>query len=115
MPTTTAQVLASHEAALGEQDAAKVSTHYAPDAVVIVNGNTYRGPEEIASMYASLIHELPDATWRTNMAVVHEDLAYVEWACESAASKVEFGTDTFIVVNGVITRQTARFSVIGND
>lgn len=99
MPTT-AQVLASHEAALGEQNAAKVSTHYAPDAVVIVNGNPYHGPEAIASMYAQLIHELPDATWRTNVAVVHEDLAYVEWACESATSMVEFGTDTFIVVNG---------------
>ncbi len=114
MPTT-AQVLASHEAALGEQDAAKVSTHYAPDAVVIVNGNTYHGPEAIASMYAQLIHELPEATWRTNVAVVHEDLAYVEWACESAASKVEFGTDTFIVTDGLITRQTASFSVSDNN
>lgn len=115
MPTTTAQVLASHEAALGEQNAAKVSTHYAPDAVVIVNGNTYHGPKAIASMYAQLIHELPDATWRTDMAVVHEDLAYVEWACESATSKVEFGTDTFIVANGLITRQTASFWVTGHD
>jgi len=113
--TTTAQVLASHETALGEQDAAKVSTHYAPDAVVIVNGNIYLGPEAIASMYAQLVHELPDAAWRTNVAVVHEDLAYVEWACESATSKVEFGTDTFIVANGLITRQTASFSVSGHD
>lgn len=114
MPTT-AQVLASHEAALAEQNAAKVSTHYAPDAVAIVNGNTYHGPEEIASMYAKLIHDLPDAAWRTDVAVVHEDLAYMEWACESAASKVEFGTDTFIVANGFITRQTAHFLIIAKD
>jgi SnoaL-like domain len=111
MPTTE-QVLASHEAALGEQNAVKVSTHYAKNAVVIVNGDTYRGPREIELMYAKLINDVPHASWRTNVAVIHEDLAYVEWACKSATSKVEFGTDTFVVSNGLITRQTARFTII---
>jgi ketosteroid isomerase-like protein len=113
MPTTE-QVLASHEAALGEQNAEKVSTHYARDAVVVVNGDTYRGQKEIALLYARLINELPNATWRTDVAVIHEDLAYVEWACESCTTKVEFGTDTFIVTNGFITRQTASFSIVLN-
>lgn len=114
MPTTE-QVLASHEAALGEQNAVKVSTHYAKNAVVIVNGDIYLGPPEIALMYAKLINELPDATWRTNVAVIHEDLAYVEWACKSASSKIEFGTDTFVVSNGLITRQTASFTIVADN
>lgn len=113
MPTTE-QVLASHEAALGEQNAKKISTHYAKDAVVVVNGDTYRGPKEIAEMYARLLNVLPDATWRTDVAVIHKDLAYVEWACESGTSMVKFGTDTFIVTNGFITRQTASFSIVLN-
>ena len=111
MPSTE-QVLASHEAALGEQNAVKVSTHYAKNGVVIVNGDTYRGPREIELMYAKLINDVPHATWRTNVAVIYEDLAYVEWAFKSATSKVEFGTDTFVVSNGLITRQTARFTII---
>lgn len=111
---TTEQVLASHEAALGEQNAEKVSSHYAEHALVIVNGDTYRGPREIAEMYARLIRDLPNAAWRTDVAVFHEDLAYVEWACDSSNSKVEFGTDTFIVSNGFITRQTASFSIVVN-
>lgn len=114
MPTIE-QILASHEAALGEQNADKVSTHYAQDAVVIVNGNTYLGPQEIALMYAKLINDLPDATWRTDVAVIHEDLAYVEWASKSATSRVEFGTDTFLVANGLITRQTASFSIVADN
>lgn len=112
---TTEQVVASHEAALVEQNAAKVSTHYAKNAVVIVNGAIYIGAREIASMYAKLINDLPDATWRTDVAVIHEDLAYVEWACESATSKVEFGTDTFVVSNGLITRQTASFTILADN
>lgn len=108
---TTEEVIASHESALGEQNAEKVSTHYAKDAVLIVNGDTYRGSKEIASMYAKLINDLPNALWRTDVAVILEDLAYVEWACEAGASKVEFGTDTFIVNNGLIIRQTASFSI----
>jgi hypothetical protein len=114
MPTTE-QVLASHEAALGEQDAVKVSTHYAKNAVVIVNGATYLGPKEIAVLYAKLINDLPDAAWRTDVAVIHENLAYVEWACRSATSKVEFGTDTFIISNGLITMQTASFKIVADN
>lgn len=111
---TTEQVLASQEAALGEQNAEKVSTHYAKDAVVVVNGDTFHGQKEIALMYARLLNDLPNAIWRTEVAVIHEDLAYVEWACESGTSKVEFGTDTFIATNGFITRQTASFSIVLN-
>lgn len=111
MPTTN-QVLASHEAALVEQNAVKVSTHYAQDALVVVNGETYRGRREIALMYARLFNDLPDATWRTDVAVIQQDLAYVEWACEAASSKVEFGTDTFLVAGGLIARQTASFSIV---
>ena len=110
MPTTE-EVLASHEAALGEQNPDKISIHYAKDAVLIVNGTTYAGPMAIARFYAELILDLPDATWRTDVAVIHQDLAYVEWACESASSSVRFGTDTFVVMNGLITRQTASFSI----
>ena len=108
---TTEEALASHEAALGEQNPDKISTHYAKKAVVIVNGATYRGPKEIAHFYATLIRDLPGAIWRTNVAVIHDDLAYVEWACRSPAASVKFGTDTFVVTNGLITRQTASFSI----
>lgn len=111
---TTAEVLASHEAALGEQNPGKISTHYAKNAVVVVNGAMYRGTKEIAHLYETLISDLPDAVWQTDVSVIHEDLAYVEWSCEAAASSVKFGTDTFVVTNGLIKRQTASFSIIPN-
>jgi hypothetical protein len=79
--------------------------------VVVVNGAPYRGPKEIAQLYATLIRDLPDAVWRTDVAVIHDDLAYVEWACRCAAASVKFGTDTFVVTDGLITRQTASFSI----
>lgn len=109
---TTEDVLARHETALGAQDSDRIARHYAQDAVAVVNGATYRGPREIAGFYASLIRDLPDARWRTDVAVVHGDLAYVEWSCASAASRVDFGTDTFVVANGLIARQTASFSIV---
>src|SRR5690554_5904560 len=96
MPVTE-QVLASHEAALSGKDAVEVSMHYAIDAVLIINGHACHGRREIASMYAQLIEDLPGAVWRTDVAVIQEDLAYIEWACTSAVSRVDFGTDTFIV------------------
>lgn len=112
---TTEEVLASHEAALGEQNPGKIATYYADDALMVVNGSTYRGPKQIAQLYATLINDLPDATWHTAVAVIHDDLAYVEWTCESVASSVQFGTDTFVVRNGLIARQTASFSIVRSD
>lgn len=111
---TTAEVLASHEAALGDQDADRISAHYAEDAVLVANGTTYRGPKEIAHFYARLFDDLPDALWRTDVAVIHEDLAYVEWGCASVDASVDGGTDTFVVKSGLITRQTARFSIVSD-
>lgn len=105
----------SHEAALGEQNAARIPTHYAPDAVVIVNGDTYRGPAEITQMYARLTHDLPEPKWRTHVLVIHDDLAYVEWSCKSARSEVRWGTDTFVVADGHIARQTASFAIVAID
>lgn len=107
----TEDVLARHEMALGAQNPDEIATLYAKDAVVVVNGATYCGPREIARFYATLIRDLPAARWRTDVAVVHGDLAYVEWACAAATSRVDFGTDTFVVANGLITRQTASFSI----
>lgn len=112
---TTEEVLASHEIALGEQSPDRIAIHYAKDAVLIANGATYEGPTAISRFYAELILDLPDATWRTDVAVIHGDLAYLEWACKSAASSVEFGTDTFVVTNGLISRQTASFSMTQGD
>ncbi len=108
----TEEVLASHEATLGDQSPDKLSTHYAEDAVIIINGDTYRGRREIAKFYAKLFRDLPNAKWQTDVAVIHEDLAYVEWSCECATSRVRFGTDTFVVKDGLIARQTASFSVV---
>lgn len=111
---TTQEVLGSHEAALDKQDPEKISAHYAEEAVLVANGTIYRGTQEIADFYAALINDLPNATWRTDVAVIDGDLAYVEWACASVGSSVKFGTDTFVVTNGFITRQTASFSITPN-
>ncbi|SFQ28014.1 hypothetical protein SAMN05216567_11359 [Variovorax sp. OK605] len=73
MPTTE-EVLASHEAALGEQNPDKVSTCYAKDAVVVVNHARYRGRQEIAHRYATLISDLPHARWRSDVTVIHQRL-----------------------------------------
>ena len=40
----TGEVLASHEAALGDQDADRISAHYAEDAVLVANGASWQMP-----------------------------------------------------------------------
>lgn len=70
----TEEVLASHEAALGEQNPDNVSTCYAKDAVGVVNGALSRGRQEITHRDATLISDLPHAQWRSDVTMIHQRL-----------------------------------------
>lgn len=105
-------VLSRHESALGQEDAAGVASEYDPNAILIVNGETFVGRDAIQSFYERLIKQLPMASWATDRACFAEDMAYVEWSCRAERARVPQGVDTFVVGPSGIERQTAWFSVI---
>jgi ketosteroid isomerase-like protein len=105
-------VLSAHESALVREDAASVASNYDPQAILIVNGETFIGRAEIEGFYERLIRRLPHAAWEADRVCFAADLAYVEWSCRAGSSRVPLGVDTFVVGPAGIVRQTAWFSVI---
>jgi uncharacterized protein (TIGR02246 family) len=105
-------VLSHHESALAREDAASVASNYDPNAILIVNGEILIGRDAIKGFYEQLIKQLPQASWQTDRACLAKDMAYVEWSCRAASSRVPLGVDTFVVAPAGIVRQTAWFSVI---
>jgi hypothetical protein len=105
---TTQSVLDHHMKSFQANDLEATLADYTEESVLITPDKTYKGLAEIRDNFIFAFSVLPkDSTiLKMNKSVVVKDVAYVVW--EADAPKLKFGycTDTFIVQNGKIVRQT---------
>jgi hypothetical protein len=62
-----------------------------------------------SSAFSALLHfEIPkdSATLTLDKSIVQQDVGYIIWQATTPKFKLTFGTDTFIIQNGKIIRQT---------
>ena len=106
--TTTEAVVNNHLQRFFEGDLQGVVSDYAPDAVLIVPTGVLRGVDGIRPLFEALIAEFakPGATFDLQQQVVDDDLAYIRWVAETADNTYELATDTFVVQDGKIVKQT---------
>ncbi len=104
----TKAVLEHHLKAFGENDLAGIMEDYTAESVVVTPDSTYTGLASIESMFAGLFSAFPTegTTINTDKIVVDNELAYIIWHGESPSLDVPFATDTFIIVDGKIMKQT---------
>jgi hypothetical protein len=69
---------------------------------------TFRGKAEIRGFFATLLTEiLPEgSTVQIAQQVTEGELGYLVWSAQSPAFDLSFVTDTFVIRNGAIVRQT---------
>jgi len=83
-----------------------ILSDYHEDAVFLTPQAVYRGKPAIREFFMGFMAQLPDGA-RDNFELarvqVVDDLAYIVW---SVNGSVPLGTDTFIVRDGKISRQT---------
>ncbi|MFB6130431.1 MAG: nuclear transport factor 2 family protein [Salinigranum sp.] len=106
--STTEDVLSRHLQAFGDQDMEGIMADYADDAVVVTEQATFRGPDEIRGLFDELFEEFskPGMTMGVDTEIVEDDMAYITWHAETADNDYEFATDTFLIEDGEITKQT---------
>ena len=106
--TTTEAVVKNHLQRFFEGDLQGVVSDYAPDAVLIVPTGVLRGVDGIRPLFEALIAEFakPGATFDLQQQVVDDDLAYIRWVAETADNTYDLATDTFVVQDGKIVKQT---------
>ena len=54
---------------------------------------------------------MPNATGELTTQIYQDDVLFLEWAADSAATRVEDGIDTFVFGDGLIRVQTVRYTV----
>jgi len=106
--TTTEDVLDHHLDAFTAQDLDETLADYTDESVVITNVGTFRGLDEIEGLFADLFEEFSQEGSRIDLEqkTVEDEYAYIVWNGETPENDYEFCTDTFVVRDGTIHRQT---------
>jgi hypothetical protein len=104
----TKEVLDRHWKTFQENDLDGVMADYTEESVLIIPDKTITGLKALREHFASVFTVFPkdSTTLQLDKSVVHQDVGYIIWQGNAPTLKVSFGTDTFIIQNGKIVRQT---------
>jgi|ERR1700694_1087522 hypothetical protein len=111
MTRTPQEVFAHHAQALVAGDLDEIVADYADDAVFITPGGVMRGKVGVRAAFAQLLSDVPSAAWDIKTQIYEDALLFLEWAADSAVTRVDDGVDTFVFGDGMIRAQTVRYSV----
>lgn len=105
---TTRTVLERHWDTFRNNDLEGVMADYDESSVLITPGETYVGLDAIRRNFENAFAAFPkdSTTMNLQQTVIEGDLAYIIWSATSPRVNLKFGTDTFVIRNGKIVRQT---------
>ncbi|WP_338738033.1 nuclear transport factor 2 family protein [Haloplanus salilacus] len=111
---TTEDVLDHHLDAFTDQDLDETLADYTDDSVVITNMGVFRGLDEIEELFAGLYEEFSQAGTDITLErkTIEGEYAYIVWNGETPDNDYEFCTDTFVIREGTIHRQTFAGKVV---
>jgi ketosteroid isomerase-like protein len=110
---TAEEIFAHHGQALGAESLEDIISDYADDAVLVVQGDVYRGKDGARAVFTQLLSDVPHATWDLD-TVFASDVLYLEWKAQSDTTRhIDDGVDTFVFEGGKIKAQTIKYSVQG--
>ena len=104
----TKEVLDHHWQTFQSNDLDGVMADYSEESVLITPNGTYKGLNEIRENFVNAFALFPkdSTTLQLDKSVIQQDVGYIIWQGTAPKIKVTFGTDTFIIQNGKIVRQT---------
>ncbi|MEE4596014.1 nuclear transport factor 2 family protein [Streptomyces sp. DSM 41524] len=105
-------VIEDHLAALNSGEAGRIATDYAEDAIVVLPGRVVVGKEAIRAAFAENAESSSGARYAALSVTESSDLLLLEWRMDADSVSVTDGIDTFLIYEGVIHRQTSRFTPV---
>jgi hypothetical protein len=107
-PETTKQVLEHHWNAFKANDLEATMADYTEASVLITPDKTYKGLAEIRENFVNAFAAFPkdSTTMKLQKSIVQQDVGYIIWDAVTPKFKLSYATDTFIIQNGKIVRQT---------
>jgi hypothetical protein len=104
----TKEVLGHHWMAFQNNDLEETMKDYTDESVLITPNATFKGLEEIRNNFINAFRAFPkdSSTFNLDKSVVVNDVGYILWNSKTPVFNLRYATDTFIIRNGKIIRQT---------
>lgn len=104
----TKEVLDHHWEAFKANDLEETMKDYTEESVLITPNQTFRGLDEIRNNFINAFKAFPkdSTTFTLDKSVVVKDVGYILWNSKTPTFNLTYGTDTFIIREGKIVRQT---------
>lgn len=104
----TKEVFEHHFKAFSENDLEETMADYTEESIVITPAGTYSGLKEIRKNLEDALKMFPEETTTSKVVktVIKKDVAYIIWSAKTPQFELIFATDSFIIQNGKIIRQT---------
>ena len=104
----TKEVLDHHWEAFKANDLEETMKDYTDESVLITPQATYRGLDEIRNNFVNAFKAFPkDSTdFTLDKSIVVNDVGYILWKSKTPTFNLTYATDTFIIRDGKIVRQT---------
>jgi len=101
-------ILQNHLNSFLENDLEALMADFTNESILITQDASYNGLEEIKGFYTDLILQFPKqkSSIELEKTVINGELVYFVWRGKSPILEILFATDTLIIKNGKIHRQT---------
>ena len=104
----TEQIILHHLSSFQENDLDEVMADYTTESKLITPKKTFTGLQEIRDFLAELSIQFPvgKSSISLDQFTVEDNLGYIVWNGKTPSIEVSLASDTFIIQNGKIHRQT---------
>jgi hypothetical protein len=104
----TKEVLDHHWKVFIQNNLEEVMADYTEESVLITPDETFKGLAAIRKNFEDAYRKFPkDKTaFQLNKSVIDRDVAYILWQAKTPTFNLTYATDTFIIRDGKIIRQT---------
>ena len=111
--SSTEEVFRHHLEAFAAGDIDEILKDYSESTLVIYNDRVARGLAEIRLFFEHWIDELlpPGCRFDLDHVQVVDDLVFITWTAESEKLEFELGTDTFLIRDSKVQRQTVAAKI----
>lgn len=107
-PAITQEVLDHHWETFVNNDLEGVMEDYTEESILITPDTTYRGLDAIRDNFIRAFEAFPteNSTLTLNKSVAEKDIGYILWEASTENFELRYATDTFVIRDGKIIRQT---------
>jgi ketosteroid isomerase-like protein len=101
-------VLLNHLQSFVSNDLDNLMGDYVEDSILITHEQTFTGPGEIRAFFTELMDHFPasQSEFKLDKLVTDGELAFIVWHATTPSLDVALGTDTFVIKQGKIVKQT---------